>query len=170
MWFSVSVALAAEDSLQLHEQEIKAGLLYNFLKYTQWPEKEQTSNNNMVVCVYGNDPFEANLKPMSGRTVNQRAIAVASINNVHDIQNCNLLFVGAGEQKNWQEIERALKGKPVLTVSDMRGFIGAGGMIEFSRESSHISVNLSMDAMTKTGLNVHDRLLKLVTIIDAKER
>src|ERR1700727_4087367 len=70
----------AEDNLQLYEQQIKVGLLYNFLKYTEWP----VQHSSMAICVLGEDPFEGYLKPMAGRSVNQREITIHFIHTVQE--------------------------------------------------------------------------------------
>jgi hypothetical protein len=160
----LSAGDAAADKLQLAEQEIKAGLLYNFLKYTGWP---QTSiGKPLVVCVFGEDPLGGALQPMATRTVNQRAIALRFMENITGTDNCDLLFINAGNKAVWPELKMLLSGKPVLTVSDFDGFSGSGGMIEFSRKESHIQVLLNMHAVIANGLRVEERLLKLVTVVN----
>lgn len=152
----------AGDGLELHEQEIKAGLLYNFLKYTEWPPAKAGSGS-IVTCVFGDDPFNGYLQPMAGRTVNQREIIIRNIHEIHDADGCHLLFVNAVEKDRWPQLLKALAGKSVLTVSDFPGFADSGGMIEFGHKDSHISAELNLSAMNGAQLLVQNRLLKLVT-------
>lgn len=155
-------ALACADSeLQLQEQEIKAGLLYNFLKYTQWP----AVSTSTVICIYGKDPFEGYLQPIAGRSVNQTEIVLRKISTPKEVDNCSLLFLNDGERNAWPQMQKMLVGRAVLTVSDYEGFAEEGGMIEFGRKNDHISVSLNMEAVTAAHLHVQDRLLKLVTVI-----
>src|SRR5262245_56282381 len=61
---AVATALPAyaAENLQLVEQQIKAGMLYNFLKYTEWPAgRMPTPGEQVVVCVLGSDPFGGHL-------------------------------------------------------------------------------------------------------------
>ncbi len=154
----------AANELRLQEQEIKAGLLYNFLKYTQWPKSSQ---EKIIVCLLSGDAFKPYLQPMAGRTVNQREIALSIVNEVADAGRCHLLFISANKEARWPELRNFLAGKPVLTVSDAEGFSGDGGMIEFGRKGNHISVSLHMDTVVVAGLRVQERLLKLVTVVRA---
>jgi len=155
----------AADGLQLQEQQIKAGLLYNFLKYTNFPAPNFTNPGTITVCVFGDDPFSGNLQPIAGRTVNQREIALRTIHDIDAIANCQLLFVNKDEKSRWPQLHAALAGKNVLTVSDFEFFAAQGGMIEFGHVDNHIRVNLNMDALTAAGLRVEDRLLRLVTVV-----
>lgn len=165
----LSAQAHADNTLQLAEQEIKAGLLYNFLKYTDWPGASMEKSPAMNVCILGSDPFAGYLQPMAGRTVNQRGIILRKVQNMQEMQSCHLLFINARAKDSWPQLKVALKGKAVLTVSDFDGFANSGGMIEFGRKNDHISVNLNMDAVTSGGLRVQDRLLRLVTLVHPGE-
>jgi hypothetical protein len=152
---------AVAGSLELQEAEVKAGLLYNFLKYVEPPQPLPS----ITVCIFGNDPFGGYLEPMAGRSVKQKEIALRTVHAVNDTQDCALVFVATEEKKQWPKLRNFLAGKPVMTVSDFDGFAASGGMIEFGRENDHIHVVLNMDAVDAAHLRVEDRLLKLVTIV-----
>lgn len=155
---------ATAETLQLQEQEIKAGLLYNFLKYTDWP-KERFASPFITVCLFGGDALDGYLQPMAGRSVNQREIAVRSVLVMDEILPCHLLFVRGSEKKRWAELQPSLAGKSILTVSDFTGFASSGGMIEFGRKNDRISVELNLEAVKGAGLQVQNRMLKLVTVM-----
>jgi hypothetical protein len=156
----------AEENVQLVEQEIKAGLLYNFLKYTQWPpEHAQQANGDAVVCLFGGDPFNGHLQPMAGRTVNQHGIEIRNVHTLQEIDACSLLYIHADEKANWPQLQKALAGKDVLTVSDFGGFAESGGMIEFTRVDNRIGVKINVDAVTAAHLAVQGRLLRLASTV-----
>jgi hypothetical protein len=158
----------AQGGLQLVEQEIKAGLLYNFLRYTEWPEDHAINAGQAnVVCVFGGDPFAGRLAPMAGRTVNQSVIELRSVENPDELGDCSLIFVAAGEQARWAEVRAALDGRSVLTVSDFDGFADSGGMIEFIRVGDRIGIEVNTAAVMAADLAMQDRLLSLATVIHA---
>jgi len=152
-----------EDNVRLVEQEIKAGLLYNFLKYTQWPPEH--ANRGAIVCLIGGDPFSGHLQPMAGRTVNQRSIEIRNLENVKGVDGCALLYVHANEKSDWPQLQKALAGKDVLTVSDFDGFAENGGMIEFTHNDNRIGVKINIDAVTAAHLTVENRLLRLANAV-----
>ena len=166
-WGSPAQAFA-DAGLRLQEQEIKAGLLYNFLKYVEWPSNSASAQTT-TVCVFGDDPFNGYLQPMAGRTVNQRQIAIRNVHDVADAGTCQLLFVNADEKARWPQLVKSLSGKGVLTVADFDDFAASGGMIEFGLKDGHINVRLNLDAVIAAGLHVEDRLLKLVTVVHPGE-
>lgn len=156
----------ADENVQLVEQEIKAGLLYNFLKYTQWPDDHsQAATGDVVVCLFGGDPFDGHLQPMAGRTVNQHAIKIRNVKGADDLTSCSLVFVHANQKADWPQLQKSLAGKDVLTVSDFDGFAASGGMIEFIRADNRIGIKINVDAVKAAHLAVDDRLLKLASAV-----
>lgn len=164
--FVFQTQVYADDQLNMHEQEIKAGLLYNFLKYIDWPsDSEANSVSQINVCVFGDDPFNDYLKPMNGRSVNKKEIKLDVIHNTNEIGECRLLFINSSYKDKWPDIIRYVFGKSIVTVSDFKKFTDYNGMIEFGRKDEHISVFMNMEAIMAAHLHVQYRLLKLVTVV-----
>jgi hypothetical protein len=159
-------AAAAQDSRRLVEQDIKAGLLYNFLRYTQWPPGVQTGAT-IDVCLYGRDPFEGRLQPMAGRSVNQRVIAVRTVRTSAEMSSCALVFINAEERAAWPRLRAELGVRSVLTVSDYEGFARSGGMLEFTRARNRVGVMVNVGAAHAANLEVQDRLLRLATVVSS---
>jgi hypothetical protein len=154
---------SARADVELIEQKIKAGLLYNFLKYTEWPAA--AAGSEILVCLYGGDAFDGHLQPMVGRTVNQRPIAVRAVAANGEIEPCSLLVVHGDQKDNWPGLRKSLGSKSILTVADFAGFTASGGMIEFARAESRIEVKLNVDAVSAARLTVGERLLKLASVV-----
>ena len=166
MTMTMSVAALAEGNLQLFEQEIEAGLLYNFLKYTQWPAAHDAgASDNVVVCLFGGDPFAGHLQPMAGRTVNRHRIEIRTVNRPEDMDACSLLYIDAGRKSDWPQLARSLAEKEILTVGDFDAFAQSGGMIEFTKIEDRIGVKINIDAVIAAHLTVQDRLLRLASLV-----
>jgi len=157
----------ADDNVQLIEQKIKAGLIYNFLKYTQWPQSSRQTQGPVVVCMFGGDAFDGSLQPMAGRTVNERTIEVRDIANAADAASCALLIINSAKRSDWPHLRTVLTGQSIMTVSDFDGFVAAGGMIEFTHADNRVTVTINTDAVAATHLVVQDRLLKLASAVRA---
>jgi hypothetical protein len=165
---SASAPLRAAEPLELIEQKIQAGLLYNFLKYTEWPARADAKEGSpIVVCLFGGDPFAGNLQPMAGRSVNQHVIDIKRPQTLAETDGCSLLFINATQSANWPQMHAALEKMPILTVSNFPGFAMAGGMIEFTRTENRVGVAINTAAVTEANLLVGDRLLKLATPVRA---
>jgi hypothetical protein len=154
---------AASDGVQLVEQKIKAGLVYNFLKYTHWPNASPQAA--MVVCMLGGDPFDGQLAPMAGRTVSQRMIELRPVRDATDTAGCAVMTIRADHKSHWAAARKSLTGKGILTFADFDGFATEGGMVEFTRVDDRVSVKINTDAVAGAHLQIDDRLLKLATVV-----
>jgi hypothetical protein len=162
---TLTVSAQAEESLQLIEQKIKAGLIYNFLKYTQWPQGSRQMTGPVVVCMIGGDTFDGHLQPMAGRTVNERTIELRDVGTAADAAPCALLIVNAARKMDWPQLKAALANQSIMTVSDFDGFAAQGGMIEFTHTDNRVGVAINADAVAATHIVVQDRLLKLASAV-----
>ena len=164
----VAATAHADDSLRLAEQKIKAGLLYNFIKHTTWPSAGEKGGGDslppMTVCVYGDDGFADYLRPMDGRTVNQRKLVLRRIGTVPESARCDIVFVSEAEKGDWAELHRFLQVRQVLTVSDFAGFARSGGMIEFHEKDKRIGAIFNLEAFDKAGLHISGSLLELAGV------
>jgi hypothetical protein len=154
----------AEQKLQLYEQKIKAGLVYNFLKYTDWPEGDK-AEGRLRICLYGEDPFDGYLTPLQGRTAQQAVIDIAIIKRISEADNCNMVVIGQSRADDIPALLGFLKGKHVLTVSDISRFARQGGMVELTKEGSKIGLYINKDAVSRAGLDIQNQMLKLAKLV-----
>jgi hypothetical protein len=143
----------------LNEQKIKAGLLYNFLKYTDWPQVGQKTLN---VCLFREDSFEGSLDPIRGRTAQQHQISIVRINSASQVGTCHAVFIPAVAASSVSEILAQARGKGILTVSDIHGFARQGGMIEFAmKDDQRIHILINRAAISAADIRIQSRITRL---------
>lgn len=160
---------AAGQDVRMNEAEIKAGMLYSFLKYTDWPQEQGSDSGTIRVCLYGDDPFAGYLDNARGRTVQERAITVHTIRRAADAASCDLVFISRRQKSRWPALQECLRKRGILTVSDIPGFTRQGGMFEFGRKNDRINVTLNLDAVHDAGLKVQPRLLRIVDVVESRD-
>lgn len=164
---SVTTA-GAEPRLHLAESEVKAALIYSFLRYTEWPRIDPRAP--LIVCIWREDGLEGRLDPIAGRTVNQRVIDLRIVRRPTELVACSLLYIDAGQSPSWPAIQPSLAGHDILTVSDATGFVGSGGMIELSTANNRVGVRLDARAVAAAGLLIEERLVRLANASAGAER
>jgi hypothetical protein len=148
--------------VKLQENKIKAGLVYNFLKYTEWPKDVFGKTERIQVCLLGGDTFEGALDPLAGRTAQQNKIVVRKIDEPADFTRCNLVVIHQSQEDNISEVINAFNGQNILTISDIKGFVLMGGMVEFfDKNDQRIHLRINSIAVKNAGLRIGDPLLKL---------
>lgn len=160
-------ARSDEQPLALYEQKIKAGLVYNLIKYTQWPEK--TIGEKLHLCLFGGDPFNGYLAPLEGRTAQQVTISIKRINDIPATKNCHILVIHEDQKSQLAGLLASLENENILTVSDIKAFATQGGMVELAKENEKISLHINNNSIIQNRLKIDDRMLKLARIVPGKE-
>ncbi len=143
------------------EYELKAAFLFNFAKFTEWPEKSFSNESNICIGVLGEDPFGSAIDSLSGKIVKGKKVEVIRYSNVEDIRECHILFVSDSEKKNLKHILGHIKNKNMLTVSDIKKFCDYGGMINLVTVDNKIGFEINLASSKLAGLNISSQLLKL---------
>jgi hypothetical protein len=166
LWLmALSMPVRAQDSEPgaLFRQKIEAGLIYNFLKYTTWPDPRLASGGaSLRVCLFGGDAFDGYLNPLQGRTAQQYVIDIAKIDTLSGLEGCHLVFIHRDREDMLGEIIVYARSHGILTVSDIARFIQKGGMVEFAtRDDQRIHLFINKKLIDAAGINIQDRLVRL---------
>jgi len=152
------------------EYLIKAGFIYNFAKFVEWPSAAfSQADSPIVIGVLGTDPFGNVLdRIVEGKKVGPRGFVVRRYKwgkDVKDLKDCKILFVSSSERAHIDEILQSVKGFPILTVGETPGFAERGGVIRFTLEDNRVRFEVNVDAAHQADLNISSRLLTLAKII-----
>jgi len=156
-------AMSANGSPRQDVAAVKAAFLYNFAKFTEWPALP--AGVALVFCVVGDDGIaDALAQTVRGQSVNDHPLGVSRPHDSATWRVCHFLFIAEAEARRSAGGLSSIKMLPVLTVSDGKGFIEAGGIIELYVESGRMRFAINAKAAELTGLRLSSRLLGLATI------
>jgi hypothetical protein len=165
-WTTLLVCLAVSAATP-HAQEVsteyrvKAGFLYHFVKYVEWPAGSQ---GPLTICVAGRNPLGTVLEEtVKGESVGGRPLAVRVI--LEPEPGCDVVFVPSGSATS--AYLRAAAGMPTLTVGETSAFADMGGMITFVVDRGKVRFLINREAAERAQLRLSSRLLRLS--IDAGE-
>jgi hypothetical protein len=149
----------------LEEYTVKAGYIYKFMLFTEWPDSAfESSNSTIVLGIYGPNPFADIFEQVTGRTIQDRQLVVrylSQTDNVDKLKHCHVLFLSRSLGVAMFDVLEKIEGAPVLTVSDYEGFIDRGGMIEFQSEDQHIYFSINRKAANKVGIRFRSQMLNI---------
>jgi hypothetical protein len=150
------------------EYQIKAVFLFNFAQFVQWPETNfPDAGAPFRIGVLGDDPFNSFLdETVRGEKVNGHPLITERYRNVDDVKECQILFVSRSENGSMQRILTQLKGRDILTVGDVEGFLKNGGAIRFATEQNKIHLRVSLEAARSTNLVISSKILRLSEIVE----
>jgi len=146
------------------EYAVKAGFLYNFPKFVEWPAGA-FSDANFVLCVVGADPFDTVLDTLNGKLVGGRPLVVKRYSAAGPLGGCQVLFVSDSERRRMGQILAAIGKAPVLLVGEMENFTQLGGMIQFVTTDKGVQFEVNIETARQHGLQFSARLLRLASTV-----
>lgn len=154
---------AAAQSQSLREDKLEAEFISKFAEFTTWPQSAFASPNSpIVIDVLGDDPLGRALdKIVRDETVAGRHLVVERYQRAEEVKTCHILFISQSEIRQMDEIVKSLKGKPILTVTDVQGPEFAGVMIRFTVERKKLQFHINQQAAGAVNLTFSSRLLRM---------
>jgi hypothetical protein len=166
MAFTASLGASAAGSAAL-EYQIKAVFLFNLAQFVEWPaETFAETEAPLVIGILGDDPFGAYIdEAVRGEKVDGRSVTIRRYSRASEIGRCHILFISRSESAGVGEILAALKGRSILTVSDMDEFSQFGGMIRFVTVNNKVRLRINNGAAKSAGLRICSKLLRPAEIV-----
>lgn len=158
------------DSSDSSEYLIKAGFIFNFAKFVEWPQTTFSQPDSpIVIGILGTDPFGAIIDQIvQDKKIGGRGFVVKRLKwgaDLKDLKECKILFVGASEKAHIDELVQIVRWLPILTVGETPGFAERGGVIRFVLEDNRVRFEVNVEAARQAGLTISSRLLTLARII-----
>jgi YfiR/HmsC-like len=146
----------------LSEAQVKTALVLNFARYVDWPESTFSSNTDtIVICLVGRDTLAGTLPGLETKQVRNRAIKVRMGVSSDDTRGCHVVFVSESEERRLVPLLKSLSDKAILTISDISGFIEAGGGIGIVQGETRLQFEVNIRALEVAKLKASSNVLKL---------
>ena len=127
-WLSPAPPVRAQEIDETKALRVKAAYVYNFAKFIEWPESAfEDVDSPFVIGVVGDDSFRTNLsdtvrsKKIAHRPVTIQRLRWGTPADRAQLKQCRILYISKTERPRLTELLTALKGQPVLLVSDIPG-------------------------------------------------
>jgi len=144
------------------EYDVKAAMLLNFVRFTDWPTEAFASEQSpFVIGVVGKDPFgEVIDNTFSGKSVKGRSFVVKRLTADQNLKSCHVLFVPASEKRRQRELLDKLRGAPVLTVGETYDFRDHAGAVQFVLKDNSVGFNVNLNAAKAGKLHISSNVLR----------
>lgn len=141
---------------------VKAAYLYKFGSFVDWPATSFAAPDAPLnLCVQGDDPFGAVLdQSVEGQQVSGHPLAVRRLAKVDKDSPCHVLFVAGDRAQSAAAALAAVKGAPILTITDSAP-AWARGMIDFAIVRSMVRFSIDQAAAQQAQLTISSKLLNL---------
>jgi hypothetical protein len=156
-----SSALFAQDR-PMHE--VYSMMVYNFIKYVQWPD--HTESGEFVIGVVGNADLFTTLntwyggKPRGGKTY-----VIKKYNSAAEVANCHVVFIDKSKSGEFDAVNNKVKGKGTLVITDKAGLGVKGSGINFKTVDNKLKFELNQRAVEASNLKVAGALSSMAILI-----
>lgn len=144
--------------------EIHAAMLYNFIKYVQWPN--ETEAGEFVVGVIGDENVFNTLKQWyDGKPKGTKKYSIRKLSSASEASDCQVVYVGKSKSREFENIKNSIAGKSVLTITDGVGLAQKGSCINFKVIDGKLKFELNQAVVANANLKVSGQLTSMAIII-----
>ena len=140
------------------EQSVRAAMVFNFLKFTEFPPELIANVQWIRLCISVADPRQAEaLAALSGRKLWGRELIVADLAGKNG--DCQALYVDS--RQRWSAAVEQYALRRTVTISAYPGFARQGGMIEIALQEDGVRFDINLAESRRAGFRFFPQLLRL---------
>jgi YfiR/HmsC-like len=149
---------------QISEYEYKAAYIERFTRFIEWPINSDSIK--FRIAVIGNNSFNTSLDELFDEIkVKNRNVELIYTNDISDLSEVDLVFIPFSFKKRVKEILEYTRERPILTISDSKGFCALGVHINMYSDNKYIRFEINQEALEKSKLEVSSLLLASASIV-----
>jgi hypothetical protein len=140
------------------EYSVRAAMVFNFLKFTEFPPEILANAQRIRLCFAVADLRQAEaLGALAGRKVGGRELAIVRLTGKDD--DCQVVYVDT--RQRWNTLEEQHFPRRVLTISAYSGFVREGGIIEIALQEDGTRFEINLAEGRRAGFHFAPQLLRL---------
>src|SRR5690606_17739535 len=121
------------------------------------------------IGVVGADKIASELIRLShNHKVNERPVQIKTLKAGDPLVGLDILFIGQHERTRLPMLLNEAKAQPILTVTESRGALEAGSIINFIPVQDYIRFEVSVASAEQCGLKISARLLDVAQNIEIR--
>lgn len=166
-WLVPSPLRAADDAGEL-AYKVKAGYLFNFARFVEWPARGTNAAATFRIGIVDDGGAYAVMSAqLAGKQVQGRTVETQQLKPGDDLRACDIVFVVRSRARHLGDLLQKLGDAPVLTVGDSEGFAEQGGCINFVQQGEHIRFEVNLEAAERARLKISSKIAAMATIVHA---
>ena len=159
---------------------VMAAYLRHIASFTQWPGDASNTDQPIRIGLIGADPngviapIRARTESGEGLVAQGRPIQVVVLDaksvgaaGRDALSACDLLFLSAEAEADWQHVQPLVETLPIVTVSEIEGFADRAGMVEFyvEQRSGKVRIKVNLAAMRDAGISFSSQFLTSNSVV-----
>ncbi len=164
IFLMLMVAATTVTAQERPTHEIHAAMLFNFIKYVQWPNEGDPGE--FVVGVIGDDNvFNTLSQWYNGKPKGSKKYVIKKLTSADESSTCQVVYVGKAKSREFENIKSSIEGKSILTVTDGNGLGQKGSCINFKVIDGKLKFEMNQTTLTGSNLKVSSQLSSMAIMI-----
>ena len=160
----VTLGLANVQAQEREKHELHSMMIYNFLKYIQWPES--ANSGQFVIGVMGDDDVYNTLNDWyGGKERMGKSLQVKKLSSTSEAKDCQLVYIGSTASSRFDAIQSVVANNPILLVTDKNGLGEKGSGINFRIVNNRLKFELNQNSLNASHLKVSSQLAAMAIVI-----
>ncbi len=144
--------------------EIHSAMIYNFMKYVQWPE--DASSTEFVVGIFGEDNVFNTMKSYyDGKPKGTKKYSIRKLTDASEAANCAVVYIGKSKSKEFENVKNATAGKSILTITDSFNLGKKGSCINMKVIDDKLKFEINQASINSASLKVAGQLSSMAILI-----
>jgi len=160
----VMMVSSAAFSQERPMHEVYSMMVFNFVKYVQWPTND--NSREFVIGVVGNTEIYNTLTTWyGGKAKGTKTYLIKKFNNASEVTDCQVIFIDKTKSNEFDAVNNKVRGKGTLVVTDRNGLGSRGSCINFKTENDKLRFELNQQAIEASNLKVAGSLTSMAILI-----
>lgn len=158
----LSFSVLGQEEKPMHE--IHSAMLFNFMKYIQWPNEAESGD--FIMGIFGEDDVLNTMKTRyEGKLKGAKKYVIKKITSAAEAATCHVVYLGKFKNKEFENIKTAVAGKSILTITDSSNLGQKGSCINFKVIDGKLKFELNNASLNAASLKVSSQLTSMAIII-----
>ena len=147
------------------EDELKAAIVLSFLRYSEWPTGGDSA---LRVGVLGRPALVQTLRRvLEGKSVETRPVRVVELKPGGECGGCQVVYLATGKPAEIKHGLESADAARALTIGESERFLEFGGAVNLLVVDGRMSFEVSLEAVSHTGITISSKLLRFGRVLDA---
>jgi hypothetical protein len=164
--FFSTAALPARAQASADEAAIRAAMLLNIARFTDWPAwKMDAEHTQFLICILGVDPIDHYVdKILDHQAIDEKPIAVRRLKPGDSVEACHILYTSVANRKLLSAAHAEAVRGAVLTVSELSNNIAPDQIIGLPIGGDHVRIEVNLTLAQRSSLRISSRVLRLASV------
>ncbi|HET8861541.1 YfiR family protein [Marivirga sp.] len=140
--------------------EIHSMLIFNFIKYIEWPE--EVTSGEFTIAVYGDEDVFNQLNEFYGkRSVKGQKSNIVKIEDPASIPSAHVIYIASNKSRDFEDILSKFDAKPTLIITDRAGLGEKGSSINFKVVDGKLKFEINQATFDNSNLKISSQLVNM---------